>query len=64
MYENNKFIWFDEINAYAFPQDFEAKFINIISTLGRKNNFKLFMSGNNETAINNPVLSALQLKFN
>ena len=58
------FMWFDEINAYNFPPNFEADFINIISTLGRGNNFKLFMSGNNETATNNPVLNALQLKFN
>ena len=58
------FMWFDEINAYNFPPYFEADFINIISTLGRGNNFKLFMSGNNETATNNPVLNALQLKFN
>ena len=58
------FMWFDEINAYNFPQNFESDFINIISTLGRGNNFKLFMSGNNETATNNPVLNALQLKFN
>ena len=62
--DNINFIWFDEINAYSFPQNFEDDFINIISTLGRNNNFKLFMSGNNERGSNNPVLSALQLKFN
>ena len=62
--ENIALIWFDEINAYNFPVSFEGNFINIISTLGRKNNFKLLLSGNNETAINNPILSALQLKFN
>lgn len=62
--DNVGFMWFDEINAYNFPANFEADFINIISTLGRGNNFKLFMSGNNETATNNPVLNALQLKFN
>ena len=58
------FMWFDEINAYNFPANFEDDFINIISTLGRGNNFKLFLSGNNETATNNPVLNALQIKFN
>lgn len=62
--ENIALIWFDEINAYNFPPAFEGNFINIISTLGRKNNFKLLLSGNNETAINNPILAALQLKFN
>ena len=62
--ENIALIWFDEINAYNFPTSFAGNFINIISTLGRKNNFKLLLSGNNETAINNPILSALQLKFN
>ena len=49
---------------YKAGEQSEADFINIISTLGRGNNFKLFMSGNNETATNNPVLNALQLKFN
>ena len=62
--DDTNFIWFDEINAYNFPQHFEDSFINIISTLGRNNNFKLFMSGNNETGQNNPVLASLQLKFN
>lgn len=62
--EDVSLIWFDEINAYNFPPNFEGNFINIISTLGRKNNFKLLLTGNNETATNNPVLNALQLKFN
>ena len=62
--DDTNFIWFDEINAYNFPPHFEDTFINIISTLGRNNNFKLFMSGNNETGQNNPVLASLQLKFN
>ena len=61
--DNNNFIWFDEINAHNFSENFGADFINILSTLGRKNNFKCFLSGNNETAVNNPVLNALQLKF-
>lgn len=62
--DNNKFIWFDELNAYNFPVNFEANFINILSTLGRKNNFRFLGTANNETANNNPVLNALQLKFN
>lgn len=62
--DDNNFIWFDELNAFSFPTEFEAKFINILSTIGRKNNFKFFGSANNETAINNPVLNALQIKFN
>lgn len=62
--DDTNFIWFDEINAYNFPPHFEDSFVNIISTLGRNNNFKLFMSGNNETGQNNPVLASLQLKFN
>ena len=62
--EDIAFIWFDEINAYNFPANFDGSFINILSTLGRKNNFKVLLTGNNETAINNPVLNALQLKFN
>ena len=62
--EDISLIWFDEINAYNFKSNFDGNFINIISTLGRKNDFKLLLSGNNETAINNPILSALQLKFN
>lgn len=62
--DDNNFIWFDELNAFNFPPEFESKFINILSTIGRKNNFKFFGSANNETAINNPVLNALQLKFN
>ena len=62
--EDIAFIWFDEINAYNFPANFDGSFINILSTLGRKNNFKVLLTGNNETAINNPVLNALQIKFN
>ena len=62
--EDIALIWFDEINAYSFKSNFDGNFINIISTLGRKNDFKLLLSGNNETATNNPILSALQLKFN
>lgn len=62
--EDVALIWFDEINAYNFPANFDGSFINILSTLGRKNNFKVLLTGNNETATNNPVLNALQLKFN
>ena len=62
--EDVSLIWFDEINSYKFPPNFDGIFINILSTLGRKNNFKVLLTGNNETAINNPVLNALQLKFN
>ena len=57
-------IWFDEINAVKFPTGFDGSFINILDTLGRRNQYKVLLTGNNETATNNPVLNALQLKFN
>lgn len=59
-----KLIWFDEINALNFPPNFEVQFLQMLDTIGRGHKYKLFCSGNNETAINNPILSIFQLKFN
>lgn len=58
-----KLIWFDELNSLTFPQNFQASFLLTLDTLGRNHDYKFFGTGNNETAINNPVLNALQLKF-
>ncbi len=58
-----KLIWFDEINALTFPPNFEIQFLQMLDTIGRNYKYKLFCSGNNETAVNNPILSVFQLKF-
>lgn len=60
---NNKFIWFDEINAYRFPANFDEILLNIFSTLARNNRPKILLTGNNESSLNNPLFNIFQMKM-
>lgn len=60
---NTNFIWFDEINAYAFPANFEEILLNIFSTLARNNRPKILLTGNNESSLNNPLFNIFQMKM-
>ena len=59
--ENTGLIFFDEINANKFDNNFIDNLINTISTLARDNQIKFYGCGNNETAQNNPIFSMLQI---
>lgn len=60
---DTNFIWFDEINAYTFPQNFDEILLNIFSTLARNNRPKILLTGNNESSLNNPIFNIFQMKM-